>query len=283
MTTTHQSVQKPFHELPLVLFTILGTAGAGVGTAHLLRFMLVGLPLALSWWEALLLSVFLAIGAMVSTGHLGKPLRAPLALKRVGRSPLSTEVLALGLALGAGVAGLLLPAFLLIPASWLGPLGLLASFGAFAFLLALGSIYDLPGQQSWRGSVAYQPLVMGTALGMLLGDGRVHSEAALPLALAFALLLVLDGLLALRRVGNFRRGQRIAAPVYASLAPLGVRLLWTRIILALILTPLCLFLGWAPLALGTLSLALALDRVAFYFMALKVTTESEVARVEAML
>ena len=149
---------RHFHELPLVLFTTLGIAGAGVGSAHLLRVGFEAGALALSVREGVLLSTLLFLGLILSAGHVGKPLRGPLALKGVGRSPLSNEVLALGVTLGMGVLSLgaegLFGGSGFSPDSRLpGAVGLLASLGSVAFLLALGALYDLPGRLTWQGPV----------------------------------------------------------------------------------------------------------------------------------
>ena len=151
-----------FHELPLVLFTALSTAGAGVGVSHL------GLA-CLRWssWvppmEVLLgFSILLALGFLSSAGHLGRPLRGPLALVRVGKSPLSTEVLLVGIAVATGLLGVVLPSdHGLVP-----PLSVAAILSSVPLLLVLGLVYNLPNQLTWRGLTPAQPFVLGLGFGL---------------------------------------------------------------------------------------------------------------------
>lgn len=99
MGSPRSSSPQGFHETPLVSFSALATAGAGVGMAHLLSALVEG-DWSLTPGESYLLVGLLLLGLVVSTGHLGRPLRAPLAGAGLGRSPLSNEVATLGLALG---------------------------------------------------------------------------------------------------------------------------------------------------------------------------------------
>ncbi len=88
-----------FQELPLVIFTSLATAGAGVATAHLSLLLLGWVPLVPPFWVMALLGILLAVGLLFSVGHLGRPSRGAFALIRVGRSPLSNEVLVVSVVL----------------------------------------------------------------------------------------------------------------------------------------------------------------------------------------
>jgi hypothetical protein len=56
-----------------------------------------------------------------------------------------------------------------------------------------------------------------------------------------------------------------------------------RLALSALAAPLALLGGWWSLALCALSLALILDRFGFYALAVRQTSESEVARVEGLL
>jgi hypothetical protein len=288
MKRNNKASERHFHELPLVFFTTLGIAGAGVGSAHLLLAGFGSNSLAFSVREGSLLSVLLLLGLVLSAGHLGKPLRGPLALTGVGRSPLSNEILALGIALGSGVMGLLLSggfsgSTVLVTGSLPGFLGLLASLASVGFLLALGSLYNLPGRLSWQGSVVACPLVLGTAWGLLVGMGGlpVQGDPVFPPPLAIA--LAADGVLVVFRILTLFGAQRSGEAAYPRFISSGTWLLGFRLFLSAALAPLALLGGVWWLAVLGLSLALFLDRVAFYLLALFRTTESEVARVEALL
>lgn len=289
MNRNNRPSERHFHELPLVFFTTLGVAGAGVGSAHLLRVGFGGSTLAFSAMEGSLLSVFLLLGLVLSAGHLGKPLRGPLALRGLGRSSLSNEILALAIALGSGVMGLLLRggdtgSVIQGAGSLPGILGLLASLASVAFLLALGSLYSLPGRLSWQGPVVVgHPLVLGTAWGLLVGMGGIQAQGDSAVSPLLAAALAVDGLLVVFRIRTLFRAQRLGEAAYPRFIPRGVWLLGFRLFLSAALAPLALLGGvWWFAVLG-LSLVLFLDRVAFYILAVVKTTESEVARVEALL
>jgi len=283
MADSMRRSQRHFHETPLVFFTVLGVAGGGLGSAHLLRMVFGGAPLALSFGEGSLLSSLLLLGMVFSMGHLGKPLRGPYALLGVGRSPLSNEILALGVAVAAGVVGLGAGFFVPGNSTLLGLLGLLASLASVAFLLALGALYSLPGQPGWQGPVVVQPLLLGSAWGLLMGPLVVPSPPGAELHLLLVGFLTLDAGLALLRFRGAGASRKVGALLYPRLVPWGRRLLSLRILLSAVLTPFAIFFHWWWLSALALSLALVLDRVVFYTLAARVTTESEVARVEALL
>lgn len=287
MGKPRRPVGPHFHEFPLVLFTTLGIAGAGVGSAHLLQVAVGGAAPALSPHEGVILTVSLLVGVVLSAGHLGKPLRGHLALKGLGRSPLSNEILALGIALGAGVLGLLLREGVLpwtVPGAGylLGPVGLLASLGSVAFLLALGILYSLPGQLSWRGPAVGHPLVLGTAWGLLLGLGGSQPLGDSTFPTLLGVVLAADGALVILRMRSLWRDRGVGEASYPQLRPWGTWGLGARLLLSGLVAPLTLLSGWWSAAVLALSLALFLDRMAFYALAVVKTTESEVARVEAL-
>ncbi len=270
---------RTFHELPLVFFSALGVAGGGIGTANLLGVLLVGGDLALARAEAILLSALLVLGALLSAGHLGQPMRGPLALRGVIRSALSNEILALGVALAGGLVAALLPADHTLQSA----AGLLASFGSLAFLLTLGAVYNLPGQLAWRGPVAIYPLVLGTAWGLLLSAGLEGGPAReATIRLLWAALLV-DGALVLIRNSGMERVRRVGAPSHPRIFRVRGLLMGARLALSTIATPLSFLSGHWGLAVFALFAALILDRYGFYGLAVRKTSESEVARVEGLL
>jgi DMSO reductase anchor subunit len=225
----------------------------------------------------------LGVGALLSTGHLGKPLRGLLAVRGIGRSALSNEVLALALALGATVAGLAIPVLTEAWEPYLGILGIVAGASSVGFLLALGALYNLPGQTSWRGLVVAQPWILGTTWGLLAVPAAGWNATGAVGLLILLPLLLMDGSLAVLRLGRARWAASAGTLAYPSFLPWGSRALGFRILLGLVLVPAFLLGGWVWGALGALTVALILDRVAFYTLAAKVTTESEVARVEGLL
>jgi DMSO reductase anchor subunit len=230
----------------------------------------------------LLLSGLLLLGVLLSAGHLGRPLRAPLAARGMGRSPLSNEIGALTLALAGGILGLLLP-----EASVGGAMaGALAAGGSFLFLLALGRVYALPGRPDWQGMVVLQPLLLGTALGLLvvlgvhhLPDHSFEPSGRAPLLAFLGADLILAAALARKRIIRRLSGEVVHPWARGWRKPLlGIRLAATGGAMTAVL-PFSLY-GWALLLL---SLALVLDRIAFYALSVRETTESELGRMEALL
>ena len=181
MSRSNLPAEGGFHEMPLVWFTALGIAGGGIGVANLLEALLGSGSPTLTRPEALVLCALLAGGALLSAGHLGKPLRGPLALRGVLRSALSNEVGVLGLTLGAGAVGAAFPYAPLVSEVS----GALAGFGSVGFLLAVGAVYALPNQLAWRGLVAFHPLVLDVTWGLLFLLGSPGTRPATDLLPAF--------------------------------------------------------------------------------------------------
>ena len=155
--------------------------------------------------------------------------------------------------------------------------------GSVAFLLALGILYSLPGQLSWRGPAVGHPLVLGTAWGLLLGLGGSQplGDAAFPPLLG--VVLAVDGALVILRIRSLWKDQGAGEASYPQFNAWGVWGLGIRLFLSTVVAPLSLLSGGWGGAVLALSLAIFLDRMAFYALAVVTTTESEVARVEALL
>ena len=269
-----------FHEMPLVLFTALSVAGGGVGVAALIRGALSPTVPTLSTGEGILRAVLLGVGVLISAGHLGKPLRGPLALRGLGRSPLSNEVLALAGALAGALGALAYPEAGASLAVFSG----IACFGAVVLLLSIGLVYNLPGQLVWRGAAVAHPLMMAVAWGLLVAlEGWNGAPSPPALSPVFWIALVTDGVLAGYRYTSLEGMKRGGEASYPSLFKRRKGLWASRILLSHLVTPLALALGTWGLAVLSFSLAVLVDRFAFYALAVRVTTESEVARVEALL
>ena len=266
-----------FHELPLVLFSALATAGAGVGAVHLLSGFL-GNGWAFSPARALVVTCLLLVAGVISGFHLGRPLRGPLALRGSGRSPLSNEILALAAAVVFAGSGLILP-----DGPWMPFLGVLAALFSLFFLLALGKVYVLPGQVAWRGLAATAPLVMGLTWGLILDVGL---SGGIPGSFGRVLVwagLILDGAISLGRWRSLEVWAGESQVVHPALFRRRRLLLGARIALASLATPgALLWAGWDAAAAVFLG-AVLLDRFGFYALALRQTTEAEVRRVEALL
>jgi DMSO reductase anchor subunit len=268
-----------FHEWPLVLFTAMGMAGGGIGAARTLQGFLSGRLPSLTRTESILLSVLLATGFLISAWHLGRPLRGHLALRGMGRSPVSNEVAALGVTLTGALLGAGLPSGHPLQAVS----DLVAGIGSIAFLLAVGVVYRLPGQLAWRGMAVFQPLVLGTAWGLLATAQRPGSAAVGPVLRMALVALLLDGVLVLIRNAAMERAGREGAASYPGVFRFRGLVMGARLASSALLTPLAILEGQWEMAIVVLSVACLLDRFGFYTLAVRHTTESEVVRVEALL
>ncbi len=263
-----------FPEWPLVVFTTLAIAGAGLLATPLFAWAIAGTPATAADalpWGALLLGA----GLLVSVAHLGRPLRAPLASLGLGRSRLSVEVVLGAVALVLGGVTAALP--------YTSPaLDVLTGMAAVAFLVALGLVYDLPGQQTWRGAVVGMPLTAGLGFGAVSLAG-IWGEALIAVGAIAAVALAADtGLLILRRAA-LDYAPAPLAPRYPSLFGRREALLAARFALVDILPGICLLAGLPKGAAGVLGLGILVDRLSFYGFASQHGTEAEVSRVEGLL
>lgn len=270
---------RAFHEWPLVLFTALATAGGGIGVVSLIRGLLTASTPAISLDERLLVGVLLVGGAVLSARHLGKPVRGPLAFRGVGRSPLSGEVLALALTSTCAFLGTFAIGYPRIQVV----LDILVGAGSVTLLLTVGAVYQLPGQLSWRGPVAFQPLLLGTAWGLIRAVGLDGPGPELGLLPAAGAVLVADGLLVCYRWMRLNDRSTQGEVGYPGPFRRRTLLLGGRLVLSALVSPALVLAGVPSLALLAFSLALLMDRYAFYALAVRQTTESEVERVEAFL
>lgn len=270
---------KTFHEFPLVLFTALAIAGAGIGVAHICMSLMRWSDWVPKERLMVLVGSLLGLGLVVSMGHLGRPLRGPLALSRVGKSPLSNEVLVVSL---AALASLLTIAFPQGGPTY-GALGTLALVCSFLTLLSLGFVYRLPGQLSWAGAAPFHPLIQGLGFGLAVLLNSLPEGAEARGALLFLFILFLDGILIWERTRRIGRalGQGIPAqPRFMAQRGGTVSL---RILMGVLLPAVAVLWNRPGLAVVSLAMSLLLDRFLFYGLAVLDNTESEVARVEAAL
>ncbi len=221
----------------------------------------------------------LAVGVLalaVSLLHLGRPWRAPLALRRIGASWLSREILFFGLFLILlGLYGLL--PVLHVGAIALKVIGLAAVVIGLIGTLLTGEIYRLRSRPSWNHwlAVAAFPLgaiAAGSPFGFFVARHFAHEieiPAPIRVAVETALLLslVVTFLRTTRReeTAEGRRSRQLALGPFAWL--LILRAATIMIALLLILAGGAMqFLAWIPALLGELA-----DRVLFFQTAVPVT------------
>ena len=273
-TTSSHSGAGSFHEWPLVVFTTLAITGAGLLATPLVAWVAAGSTAPAAGavrWGVLLLGAGLA----VSTAHLGRPFRAPLASLGIGRSPLSAEIVVAGITLLLGIVTAVVrdapPA-----------LGFTTAVAALAFLVTLGLVYALPGQQTWRGASAWMPL-SGGLLFSPIALAVTREEIGTALGAATAVLLACDTALLVLRYRSLERPQERLTPSHPQIFARRRPMLAARFLLVDILPACGLLAGLPSIAAGLLGLGILLDRLGFYGFASQHTTEAEVGGVERVM
>lgn len=273
-TTSSHPGAGSFHESPLVVFTTLAITGAGLLATPLVAWLAAGSTVPAA--GAVRLGVLLlGVGLAVSTAHLGRPFRAPLATVGIGRSRLSAEVVVAGSTLLLGVVSALLPQASPV-------LGVTTAAAALAFLVTLGLVYSLPGQQTWRGAAAWMPL-SGGLLCSAIALAATWEEIGTALGAATAVLLACDTALLVLRYRSLERPQERLTPSHPQIFARRQPMLAARFLLVDLLPACGLLAGVPSIAAGLLGLGIFVDRVAFYGFASQHTTEAEVQRVEDVI
>jgi len=263
-----------FHEWPLVVFTALAIPAAGVFAAQSLAGI-AGAAVMPTYVVWALAATALVAGLASSLAHLGRPLRAPLALRRAGRNALGTEV-----ALASALIIIVVPALL---ASFSPPLRLAlaraAGVLALGLLAALGFVYFLPARWPWRTLLATTSMTSGLAIGAMV----VSASGAWWWSAAAVGLLLLD---TVAFAATWLSGPRfgLASPPYLPVYP-GIharrRPLVALRVLLVDLLPATLLLAQLPaLAAGITIVGIFVDRFAFYGLACVASTEAAIADME---
>jgi DMSO reductase anchor subunit len=296
MTRHVSSRGHSFHEIPLVVFTGLAMFGCGMAAAYLPAWIVGWRPFIPTPGYASAAGAVMGLGLFFSLGHLGKPLRMLLTLRGVGRSPLSNEVLLAGVAFSAMAGTAFLPSQgPLLTGVWI--VGVLASW---ATLIAIGRVYRLKGTVGWSGGAVFQPLLLGLAAGVMVlllgGSSRgvasssgVTSDqgvASLQGMLQGELLALLILFLVLDAAAGFLRARRLTegaegfAPSHPALFRRVQLLLVSRFVLTNVAPAILALSGQTVAALIVLVSGIIVDRISFYGLALRHSTESEIARVQ---
>ncbi|PJG84384.1 dimethyl sulfoxide reductase anchor subunit family protein [Conservatibacter flavescens] len=178
-------MEAGLHELPLVIFTVLGqgVAGAFIALSFLLLTQKEVYIQRKAHYAMTVLWVLMAIAFIASTTHLGSPERAFNALNRVGQSGLSNEIATGSLFFATGVAYWLFGIARWLPETWQknGIIRLLNKISGFltalwqpillivvsllgiGFVYTMSSLYAIPTVPTWN--TVYTPIAFGlTAL-----------------------------------------------------------------------------------------------------------------------
>ncbi|MDR3439066.1 DmsC/YnfH family molybdoenzyme membrane anchor subunit [Telmatospirillum sp.] len=176
-------------ELPLVFFTVLTQTAVGAW----LILMISEATRPASWttpvtvggrqWPRWPLALLMAacvfdVAILISTSHLGQPVRAVNTLFRMGASPMSTEIALASLFCAAAGISALVMLFQIGP-RWTGrTLAWLAVVAGIAFLTAIPQVYRISTVATWESNwtpaiMWLTSLVTGGALAALLGARRL--------------------------------------------------------------------------------------------------------------
>jgi len=219
-------------EWPLVLFTLLGQAAAGLAILLLLPLHVVPALITDRSLDGVRLHAALSVlgllgaAAILSLFHLGRPARAGRALSGTGSSWLSREILAEILFMAA-TAALAFTAWR-ASASYVNiSIAVLVAAEAIAFVVSMARIYTVPAVPDWNTpatSAAFfaTALLLGSMLAALAARGAIpflsglagtaFDAASQKIAFAFAAAAFL--LAFLFSPGFGRRVRRKAARVY---------------------------------------------------------------------
>ena len=275
---------RSLHETPLVVFTGLAILGCGMVAAYLPAWIVGWRPFIPTPGATSVAGAALGVGLLFSLGHLGRPLRMLLTFRGLGRSPLSDEVLLAGVAFSAMAGTAFIPSEgPLLTGVWI--VGVLASL---ATLISIGRVYRLKGTVGWSGGALFQPLLLGLAAGLIVlllgasarGVTQPPAMAQGELLALLILFLVMDAAAGLLRARRLTRGAGGFAPSYPALFRRAQALLVSRFILANVAPAILALSGQTIPALIVLMLGIVVDRITFYGLALRHSTESEITRVE---
>jgi len=266
-----------FHEGPLVAFTSAAIMGAGTAAGRLALSLAGLMPESPSRWSAALVAGFIGAGLVISLLHLGRKSRMFHVLRRAGRSALSSEVLLAGIAAAGAAAVFSLP----LPPSAASLLWNLVSFSSVGLLVLIGLVYRLPGRPSWGGAAILSPVLLGTGFGILVQALVEHPQSAFtPIAAA---LIAVETTLYVWRLAAVGAGKSGGSAEYPELFAASQVIVPVRVGLMLMSQIFALLLVESGVAAMTLLVGIVVDRFAFYALALRRTTESEVARIEAII
>jgi len=267
-----------FHEAPLLAFTAGAIAGGGVAASRPLAWILGLPPSAPGRMAALTVLILVGGGLLLSVRHLGRPGRMTLAMRRAGRSALSTEVLFASLTVVAALVLAVLP----LQETWTKLTWGFASLVASGLLMSLAWVYWIPGQVTWKGVPALAPVPLALLFGI-----TAHAAAALPRSGAaigcIIALVAIDAIFWIVRCIRIERGRFTGTAAQAESMALRGWIMGARFALLTLFFPVAVDFGEWYAGLALLCLGILVDRFAFYGLAIQQTSESEVAHVETVI
>jgi DMSO reductase anchor subunit len=263
-------------DLPLILFTSLALMGAGAMAALFAAGLAVEAATRPPESAVVIALALIGGGLVISLAHLGRKRRMPLALRGLTRSPLSLEVV-----LAAATTGLLAARLLLGPdaSRILEPL---ASFTSLLLLIAIGLVYRLGGQLTWRGAALPAPLVSGLLWGVLL-HATLGTVAVEGISSVVYLLVAFDIVLTERRWNTIERKSGIGEARDGRALTRRRSLLMLRVATVDLIGAGCFLLALPFVSLVGVTAGVFIDRYAFYALGIQHTTGAEIARIETII
>lgn len=153
------------HELPLVFFTVLSQSAVGAFIILLVSSRIA--PIGERQFTLSLLGplIVLGLGLIASLCHLGQPLRAFNTLLGLGRSPMSAEIVLIGLfALFAGLTFFTRLFGIGCEKLHFGLAAIACLFGV-AFVVAVPFVYQLPTVPAWDTPLTMAAMILTALIG----------------------------------------------------------------------------------------------------------------------
>ncbi len=270
---------RQWHEWPLVLFSALSIGGAGIAVAIVLARLGGWLDRAAEPGLWFVSGMMVGTAILVSVFHLGRIWRSHYALRRIGFSPLSSEIF---------LAAILVPLALAQADSprldGLSPLlPYLAGLIGLSVLLLIGMVYNLKGQLPWRGPAAMIPLSQGMAFGLTVVLVVSYGYSDYLGSMGPVALIILDASLHGLRWKKIGSERTLGTPSHPAAVGQWKRLLLIRSALSHVFPLVALLASLPALAMVLLAMGIVHERLLFYALASQHTHEAEIARVEEVI
>jgi DMSO reductase anchor subunit len=262
-----------------VLFSALSIGGAGIAVAIVLARLGGWLDRAAEPGLWFVSGMMVGTAILVSVFHLGRIWRSHYALRRIGFSPLSSEIF---------LAAILVPLALAQADSprldGLSPLlPYLAGLIGLSVLLLIGMVYNLKGQLPWRGPAAMIPLSQGMAFGLTVVLVVSYGYSDYLGSMGPVALIILDASLHGLRWKKIGSERTLGTPSHPAAVGQWKRLLLIRSALSHVFPLVALLASLPALAMVLLAMGIVHERLLFYALASQHTHEAEIARVEEVI
>ena len=190
------------HNLPLVFFTVLAQAAAGLSLA-LCAIRLVSPKSATQYFIKgyIVTLMLLSVAGIASFGHLGRPMRVLNVLLGIKHgSPLSIEII--GVIMFGTCTVLALLSTLLPQRKWVTPASMLPAASGMIFVYVISNVYNLETVDAWHTVLTpLQFFVTALMLGFVAAWGlqpvekKQQKTATLGIGIALAALIVIQPLM----------------------------------------------------------------------------------------